>query len=173
LPTVTAITPARGPIAGGTTVTITGTNLSGATSVKFGLSPAAHLTVNSATSITAVAPAAAIVSVVDVTVTTAGGTSLLVSVDRFTYGPTITAVTPNSGPAIGGTPVTITGTGFTVGTSYTTVEFGAKKATPVTCISTTTCTTVSPPLTAGTVDVKVTVNKVFTLKTTSDRFTYS
>ncbi len=119
------------------------------------------------------APAAEIVSVVDVTVTTAGGTSLLTSTDRFTYGPTITAVTPNTGPTAGGTSVTITGTGFAIGTSYTIIEFGAKRATPVSCISTTTCTTLSPPHEAAIVDVKVTVNKVSTLKTTSDRFTYS
>jgi hypothetical protein len=172
LPTVTGLTPVRGPIAGGTTVTITGSNLSGATSVKFGLSSAASFIVNSATSITAVAPSATIVTVVDTTVTTAGGTSLLSAADKYTFGPTITAVSPNSGPTTGGTTVTITGTGFVLGTSYTTIEFGGNRATSVICTATTTCTAVSPARIAGTVDVKATVNRVVTVRTTGDRFTY-
>jgi hypothetical protein len=173
VPTVTGLTPSRGPLAAGTTVTIAGTNLSGATSVKFGLSSAANFTVSSATSITAVAPAASIVSVVDVTVTTTGGTSLLSPADKYTFGPTITAVSPNSGPTTGGTSVTITGTGFAVGTSYTTVEFGGTRATSVTCSATTTCTAVSPAHLTGTVDVKAFVSKVVTARTTADRFTYA
>ena len=46
-----------GPAAGGTAVTITGTNFTGATAVKFGTTAATTFTVNSATSITATAPA--------------------------------------------------------------------------------------------------------------------
>ena len=40
VPTVTGISPAFGPVAGGVTVTITGTNLANATAVKFGTVPA-------------------------------------------------------------------------------------------------------------------------------------
>ena len=47
-------TPTSGPTPGGTTVTITGTNLTGATSVKFGTTTAASYTVTSATTIKAV-----------------------------------------------------------------------------------------------------------------------
>src|SRR5258708_440075 len=83
-PTVTNVNPNTGPTSGGTSVTITGTNFSGATAVSFGNNAAASFTVNSATQITATSPAG--VGTVDVTVTTAGGTSAISSGDRFTYG---------------------------------------------------------------------------------------
>jgi hypothetical protein len=73
VPTVTAASPATGPIAGGTSVTITGTGFVSGATVNFGTTPAAGVTVNSATSITATSPAGS-AGVVDVTVTTPGGT---------------------------------------------------------------------------------------------------
>src|SRR5208337_4546930 len=57
VPAVTSISPAAGPLAGGTTVTITGTGFTGATAVTFGTTAATSYVVNSATSITAVSPA--------------------------------------------------------------------------------------------------------------------
>ena len=57
IPTVTGISPTSGPVAGGTTVTITGTGFTGATAVMFGTTGATSYTVVSATSITAVSPA--------------------------------------------------------------------------------------------------------------------
>ncbi|WP_217999341.1 IPT/TIG domain-containing protein, partial [Nocardia exalbida] len=57
----------------GTTVVLTGTNLTGATAVSFGATPATSFTVDSATQITAVTPAGT--GTVLVTATTAGGTS--------------------------------------------------------------------------------------------------
>lgn len=56
-PTITGISPSTGPAAGGTAVTITGTNLSGVTAVRFGGVLASAFTINSATQITATAPA--------------------------------------------------------------------------------------------------------------------
>jgi hypothetical protein len=53
-PTVTRLDPNSGPP--GTSVIITGTNLTGATSVMFGSVPATSFTVDSATQITAIAP---------------------------------------------------------------------------------------------------------------------
>ena len=56
---------------------------------------------------------------VDVTVTTANGTSATGASDKFTYiaPPTVTNVNPTSGPQAGGTPVTVTGTGFVSGST--------------------------------------------------------
>src|SRR5208283_1873507 len=82
IPTVTGISPAAGPIAGGTTVTVTGTGFTGATSVKFGSNAATSYVVNSATSITAVSPAGS-AGTVDITVTTPGGTSATSASDKF------------------------------------------------------------------------------------------
>jgi len=83
-PTVTGISPAGGPVSGGTAVTITGSNFSGATAVKFGTLDAAGYTVDSTTQIRATSPASSI-ETVDITVTTAGGTSTTGISDRFTY----------------------------------------------------------------------------------------
>jgi hypothetical protein len=91
VPTVSSISPATGPAGGGTSVVITGTNLSGASAVSFGGTAATTFTVNSATQITATAPAHA-AGTVDITVTTAGGTSATSAADQFTYvaAPTVT-----------------------------------------------------------------------------------
>jgi hypothetical protein len=107
VPGVIAVSPSQGPEAGGTSVTITGLRLVGATAVDFG-STSASFTVNSDSSITAVSPPG--VGPVDVTVTTPDGTTSTSSQDRFTYGvPTVTKISPVNGPLVGGTAVTITG----------------------------------------------------------------
>jgi hypothetical protein len=84
-PTVTSLSPATGPAAGGTVVTITGTGFTGATSVKFGSNPGTALTVVSDTEITVTSPAGA-VGAVPVTVTTPAGTSAAgPTAPTFTY----------------------------------------------------------------------------------------
>ncbi len=84
LPCVASVAPASGPAGGGTTVTISGVNFGGATSVLFGASPATGLVVNGAgTKITVTSPAGS--GTVDVTVTTPAGTSSTGPSDRFKY----------------------------------------------------------------------------------------
>jgi len=84
-PTVSGVSPTSGSTAGGNTVTITGTNLTGATAVDFGGTAATGLTNNTATSIQVTAPAHAS-GTVDVHVTTGGGTSVTNSpADNYTY----------------------------------------------------------------------------------------
>ncbi len=84
-PAVTRVAPSGGPSAGGTRVTIDGTDLGGATSVKFGSMAATSFTVNAkGTEIKAVAPAHAAGSV-NVVVTTPGGTSTVSAADDFDY----------------------------------------------------------------------------------------
>jgi hypothetical protein len=53
MPTVTSISPASGPVAGGTFVTIIGANFTGTTAVSFGSAAATSFTLNSAMQITA------------------------------------------------------------------------------------------------------------------------
>ncbi|MGV9638762.1 IPT/TIG domain-containing protein [Nocardia rhamnosiphila] len=67
--------------------------------------------------------------------------------------PTITSLSPTSGPAAGGTSVTITGTGFT---GPTTVRCGATAATTFTVDSPTRITAIAPGGSAGAVAVTVT-----------------
>ena len=73
----------------------------------------------------------------------------------FTYvaPPTVTSVSPNNGPAAGGTAVTITGTNFASGA---TVTFGSTAATNVTVVNSTTITATTPAGSAGAVTVTVT-----------------
>jgi hypothetical protein len=84
-PVISSIAPDFGPVAGGTTVTITGTDLASASAVKFGDLPAASFKAESETKITAVAPPSAKVVGVDVTATTIAGTSATTKADRFFY----------------------------------------------------------------------------------------
>ncbi len=100
-PAVTAISPASGPEAGGTVVTITGTDFLGATAVHFGTAAAAF-TVTSDTQITATAPAGTLGTAVDVTVTTPAGTSATGAADKYTYISQVAKVTAAGRLNIGG-----------------------------------------------------------------------
>ena len=86
-PAVTGISPASGPQAGGTSVTITGTRFTGANAVHFGAVAATRFTVNSATQVTATAPPAASAGTVHVTVTTPHGSSAASTASQYTYRP--------------------------------------------------------------------------------------
>ncbi|MCU1426085.1 MAG: hypothetical protein JWL83_85, partial [Actinomycetia bacterium] len=171
-PTVTAVAPASGPTAGGTSVTITGTNLTGASAVKFGATNATSVVVVNSTTITATAPAGTVNTTVDVTVTTAGGTSATNASDKFTYAgtPTVTGINPVNGGTAGGTSVAITGTNFS---AVSAVKFGAVNATSFTVNSATSITATAPAGTLNTTaDVTVT-NSIGTSATSAaDQFTW-
>lgn len=111
--TINSFTPASA--ATGTTVTITGTNLTSVTAVSFGGVPASSFTIVNATTITAIVGSGASGNV---TIVASGVPATL---GGFTYipPPTITSFTPTSGTI--NTQVTITGTNFTGATS---VRFG-------------------------------------------------
>ncbi|MDN0194554.1 IPT/TIG domain-containing protein [Streptomyces sp. S.PNR 29] len=149
-PSLSSLSPGQGPAAGGTTVTLTGTNLSGATAVRFD-GVATSFTVDSATQITAVTPAHA-AGAAAVTVTTPGGTSNALT---FTYlaTPAVTGVSPERGPASGGTTVTLTGANLTGATA---VRFDGLAATSFTVDSATQITAVTPAHAAGAAAVTVT-----------------
>jgi hypothetical protein len=149
-PVVSSISPTSGAVAGGNTVTITGTGFTGATRVLFGSSPATAFTVVSATQITAVAPAAPVAPVA-VTVVTAGGTSNGVFY-FYVPPPTVASVSPSVGPVAGGNTVTITGTNLTLTTA---VHFGTAAASGITVVSDNQIT-VQAPSGSGTVAVTVT-----------------
>ena len=171
-PTVTGVSPDAGLESGGTSVTITGTGLSGATKVAFGTEEA-HVTSDSATSITATSPAET-AGTVNVTVETDEGTSTTGSADAFTYvapgpAPTITKLSRKKGPAAGGTSLIITGTGFV---GVTAVDFGSTGAAGITVNSPTSISVVSGSETTGKVDVTVTTPNGTSATSTKDRFTF-
>ena len=96
--------------------------------------------------------------------------------DRFSIPPpplpTVSAITPTSGPAGGGTVVTITGTGFSTTAGATTVRFGATAASGVSCASATSCSATSPAG-SGAVDLTVTVGGLTSATSGADVFTYT
>jgi alpha-tubulin suppressor-like RCC1 family protein len=173
-PTVTKVKPNKGPAAGGTSTTITGSDFTGATAVSFGPVPASSFTVNSPTSITATSPAGT-AGAADITVTTASGTSAVGIHDLFKYeAPTIASLGPAAGPVAGGTSVTVSGSGFAPGAGATSFLFGKASAGSVQCSSSTSCTFVTPPgKKAGVVEVIAAVGKSKSKKSPpGDQFTY-
>ena len=169
---VTGIAPDTGTAAGGTTVVITGKGFTGASAVSFGPVSAA-MNIDSDTKITAISPPGA--GPVDVTVTTPGGTSAASTADRFTCttgavpAPVVTAISPDTGTATGGTTVVITGRGFTGASA---VSFGPLTASITPGGSDTQIIVVSPPG-AGPVDVTVTAPGGISTASTADQFTYT
>ncbi len=166
-PTLSSIDPAEGPAAGGTTVAVTGTGFVDGATVTFGTAASASVTVVSETQLTAVTPPlgggpgmparTAERTTVDVTVTNPDARSASLRA-AFTYvapaaAPVIDAVEPVSGPAGGGTVVTLTGSGFQDGA---TVTFGGTGAAVVQWLSSTTLEVTTPAHDAGPVDLVVT-----------------
>ncbi|MCI0342714.1 MAG: IPT/TIG domain-containing protein [Planctomycetales bacterium] len=166
---VGSVSPSGGPPAGGTFVTITGWGFAAGATVTFGGSAATSVTVVSSTSITAVTPSGTVGTSVTVTVTNTD-TSTGSLANGFTYNnpPSLTSVSPASGPETGGTLITLTGTFFASGA---TVTVGGTAATSVTFVSSTTLTAVTPAGTAGAVAVTVT-NPDTQSSTLASGFTY-
>ena len=171
-PTVSAVGPDNGVTFGGDSVTIAGTNLAGATAVQFGSVPATFFPV-SATQVSAVSPPST-AGTVDVTVTTAGGTSAVnAPADQFIYRapppPLVDEVSPASGSTQGGGTVTIDGNNFT---GVSAVMFGTVAATTFIIDSGGVITAASPP-DSGTVDITVTNPQgTSAVNAPADRFTF-
>jgi trimeric autotransporter adhesin len=112
VPTVTSVAPSGGSTAGTNSVTVNGTNLTGATAVHFGATAGTAVVVNGGgTQLTVTAPARS-AGVVDVTVTTPSATSATSGADQYTYvaPPTMTSATVTAGTYIGGTTFGTPGT---------------------------------------------------------------
>ncbi|KAJ5404324.1 hypothetical protein N7509_004195 [Penicillium cosmopolitanum] len=152
-PTITSLTPSSGPLVGGGTITIQGTNLNAAIAILFGAIPALFFTVLSPTAINVTVPPGLATGAIPVTVTTLSGTS---SSFPYTYltPPSPTTIFPTAGVITGGTAVTITGIGLT-GTSS--VLFGSTPSQGTITVSGDTLVTVTaPPHPVGTVPVTIT-----------------
>jgi hypothetical protein len=153
-PALVSVSPAGGPVSGGTPVVLTGTGFAGGATVTFG-GVAAAVTTASATSLAVTTPPG-VAGVVDVVVTNPDGQASTL-VGGYTYSailgppPLISTVTPASGFNVGGTVVTIAGNEFI----NPVVSFGGIQVAP--SASTKTSITVTTPAHAvGVVDVVVT-----------------
>jgi hypothetical protein len=172
VPEVTGISPATGALAGGTKVTVSGYRLAGATSVLFGTTPGTIVS-GSTTSVVVISPVGS-AGTVDLTVTTPGGTSATLPADQFTYGsgavPTVTGISPATGPAAGRKAVTITGSGF-AGTSTLHVYFGTHEA-AIGVRSLSKLVVMSPAGAAGSVDITVVSSAGTSATSSADVYTY-
>src|SRR5436190_8433850 len=169
-PTVTSVSPSSGPTAGGTAITLSGTNYAAGATVSVGGITATAVNVVNSTTMTAVAPAHAFGSVNVVVQNTDGQSGL--KTNAFTYlapAPTLTGVSPAGGPTTGGTALTLTGTNFISGA---TVTVGGTPATGVTVVNSTTITATSPAHSSGTVGVTLT-NADGQVVTLASSFAYS
>jgi len=158
---VSSISPSNGAIGGGTSIDITGSGFtSNITSILFGSVAASSYTFNNQNSITVVSPAS----------TSAGSVDVVISIDAnpsnatsYYYGnPVISTLSPPNGSLLGGTNVTIRGSGFTPSSISTiTILFGNIPATSYTFLDDTTMTAISPASTiSGSVNVTVSIDGV-------------
>lgn len=150
-PTVTMVSPAVGTTAGGTAVTITGTNFVAPATIFIGDMLATGVTVDSLTQISCTTPSGAS-GAVDVILQTSDGIIAELN-NGFQYegDPSITSLFPSAGNTAGGTSVTISGSSFEAGA---TVTIGGNPATVNSVTSTSiVCTTPAGALGAQTVRV--------------------
>ncbi len=151
-PVLTSVSPANGPVQGGTLITLTGTDFLPGASVRLGGVPAFAVTVTSPTTATALTNSNA-AGVVDVVLTNPDlQTSTLAAAFTYDPAPTLASISPISGTTTGGTVVTLTGSGFLTGA---TVLFGTDAATNVTVVSATQLTATTPARAVGVVSVTV------------------
>lgn len=171
-PAVSSVSPARGGTTGNTAVTITGVGFgnSGTPTVTFGGVSATSIVRVNDTTITAVTPPNS--SGAKAVVVTPSGGSAITKASAFTYDlPTITLITPNSGPTTGGNRVIIDGTGFGH-TGTPTVTFGGRAATDVVRVSATRVLATTPLGVAGKPTVIVTPAVGTGSASTTTLFTY-
>ena len=153
--------------------------IGGGAVISYAVLPAlpAGLALNSTTGVISGTPSVAVATnTYTVTATNTGGsTSVGVSITVNEPSPTVSAISPSSGPTLGGTAVTITGTDLTGATAVT---IAGNAATSVVVVNSTTITAVTPAGVAGTASVLVTTaggtnapNTLFTYVTPSPTVT--
>ena len=172
-PVVTGIAPVTGSNIGGTPVTITGTDFQPGAVVLFGTAPGGISGLNCAesggTTLTCLTPADS-AGVKDITVVNVDGKlgSATAAYTTIDVRPTISAITPASGPT-NGSAITITGTNFQTGARVT---IGGLPVGNLVVVDSTTITANTPALPVGPADVTITNPDTGTITSTGG-FTYA
>jgi hypothetical protein len=151
-PMISSITPSSGPPAGGTQVTIAGSGLSSASEaddIVFGSVSATRIVSVTDSQLVVITPPAGAIGNVPISLVTPNGA--VIWENGFDYMISIDSIYPASGPAAGGTTLTVSGSGLL---QVTGIQFNDTAATSMTITSDTQLTVVTPPATvAGSVDV--------------------
>jgi IPT/TIG domain len=170
-PAVTKLSVASGVLKGGTRVTATGESFTHVTGVLFGKVRAHSFTVKSSTSLVAVAPKHA-AGAVDVVVQTKAGTSKHVAKDRFTFvaPPVVTSISVATGPAAGGTRLTVKGHAFV---GVVKVEFGTTTGKHLSVASAARLAVSTPAHPVGQVNVRVVTRYGTSAVVRADHFTFT
>lgn len=154
LPVVSTVSPTSGPLTGGTPITITGAGfVNDNLVVRFGSSTCTNVQVVSPTELTCTDSPRSAAGQVDVLVTIDGVTGS--KSGAYTYNPVVTSVSPQTGSAGGGTPITITGGGFAAGAQ---VSVGGQPCASVSVVNNGSLTCVTSAHMTGVTDIVVTVN---------------
>ncbi|MES1241844.1 MAG: IPT/TIG domain-containing protein [Acidobacteriota bacterium] len=157
IPSIVSVSPAAGPLGGGTQVTINGQNFASGARARFGGVDATQTTFLSPTQLLATTPATTAAGRVNVRVVNPDGQFGVLN-DGFEYqvvpAPALFSLSPVFGPLAGGTDVTINGQNFVAGAR---ARFGGVDATQTTFLGSTQLRATTPATaTAGFVNVKVT-----------------
>lgn len=154
-PTVSGIEPSSGLATGGTPVTVTGSDFQDGATLTIGGASAADVQVESSSTITAMTgprdPGVVSVQVQNPD----GGIGTLLAGFTYLCPPSplvVSAIDPDSGPTTGGTPVTVSGSGFQTGATLT---FGGIPAFDVRVESSSTITATTLPHYQGPLDIVV------------------
>jgi alpha-tubulin suppressor-like RCC1 family protein len=173
---IASIAPASGPVSGGNTVTITGSNFIAGMQVKAGGIDVGTVNVVNDTTATFVVPAGAAAGSVNIDLIDGYGQTTTLS-NGYSYvldSPVIASVSPSAGSQDGGAVVTVKGSGFvskTSGTWYT-VSVGGTAASSVTYVDANTLTFVTPAHATGRVDVVVSGQYVSSNATAVNAYNY-
>jgi hypothetical protein len=170
-PVISAVTPAYGLEAGGTRIAVSGLDLAKVTALKFGGVSAGAVSC-SETECTASTPPGE--GSVAVTAVSLGRESPADEAAHFGYiaagpAPAIKKLSVGKGPAVGGTAVVITGSGFT---GVEAVSFGGTPAESFDLTAATTISAIAPPGASGRANVTVTTPNGTSAITSRGGYTY-
>jgi len=127
LSTVPTAQPAEGAAAGGTTISLSGTNFGSSPQVRFGTGSPVNAASSSGSQIQVSSPANALSGPVNLTAYFSNGW-LALAPSAFSYGPTVVSILPNAGKPQGGDSVTVLGYGFGTNAGSVTVTIGGNAA---------------------------------------------
>lgn len=166
---ISSISPTTGSLVGGELLTVTGTGLGFVETIYLGEKNCTSVTILSSTSVTCLAPAST-VGVVDLAIYgKAKKSNTLPAAYTYQVAPSIDAIVPVTGYAVGGDDVQITGEGFTSGAI---VLIGGSTCKEVEVVDENTINCKTPPRTAGVKSIIIT-NPDGQTDTLEDAFTYT